>query len=377
MTKEQIKRTPHGVSNFLKILAYLKYVESASQKDLIRDVGWGRQILGWRELLPYEKQVALIVSGSVRPKIDMLSEFEKLSLETCHPAWFVKRLVTIFGRKVALRMLQRNFRSVASYVRINSLKVSDEAEKDRIAKGLSGSRIEGAKDVLRLEKPSNELLRSNLFSSGQTVIQDLASITAGLVASPKPGQTVIDVCAAPGNKTSHLAEQMQNEGEIYSIDISESRLSHWKAEIERTGCLIASPIRADASRIPLKQSANLVLVDPPCSNTGVFARNPAIKWKITAGRVNEYAQKQYSILQAASEHVTSNGTLAYCTCSVLPEENEHVLEAFLRRNPDFRLTHQSPFLGSPGLRGFDQCQRFYPHLHDCNGYFIAKLQRTA
>jgi 16S rRNA (cytosine967-C5)-methyltransferase len=119
-----------------------------------------------------------------------------------------------------------------------------------------------------------------------------------------------------------------------------------------------------------------VLVDPPCSNTGVLARNPSIKWEITQARVNDFAMTQYSILRAASKHVASNGTIVYCTCSILPEENEYVLEAFLRRQPDFKLIPQTPFLGSTGLRGFDLCQRFYPHMHDCSGFFIAKIQRS-
>ncbi len=92
--------------------------------------------------------------------------------------------------------------------------------------------------------------------------------------------------------------------------------------------------------------------------------------------VNEFALRQYAILQAASNYVKPNGTLVYCTCSILPEENEFVIEDFLRNSPEFRVVPQAPFLGSHGLRGFDLCQRFYPHIHECNGYFIAKMQRT-
>lgn len=147
-------------------------------------------------------------------------------------------------------------------------------------------------------------------------------------------------------------------------------------EMARCGCEIAAPIRADARRLPFKTEANVVLVDPPCSNSGVFARSPGGKWKLTPAGVNEFALRQYSILQAAADYVTWNAPLVYCTCSILPEENEFVIDSFLRRNPDFKLIPQTPFLGSHGLWGFDLCQRFYPHLHECNGYFIAKLKRT-
>jgi 16S rRNA (cytosine967-C5)-methyltransferase len=373
ISEDQIANAPHGVRSFLKIVAYLRYVDGARQSDLERQLGMARQILGWREIHPYERQIALIVAGIVAPTTDTLPEFERLSLETCHPAWFVERLVSVFGRSIGLQILRRNLQSMPTYVRLNSLRAIGDARKGEISRQLEGSRVEGIADVFCLGKKGRP---SRLLESGDVVIQDLASITAGGVASPKPGNSVLDICAAPGNKTTHLAAQMQNEGQICSIDTSGKRLSYWKREMARCGCRIASPIRADARRIPVKIRADVVLVDPPCSNTGVFARNPAGKWKLTPTRVNECALRQYSILQAASEHVTSNGALVYCTCSILPEENEYVIEAFLKKNPGFKVVPQTPFLGSPGLRGFEQCQRFYPHIHECNGYFIAKLQRT-
>jgi 16S rRNA (cytosine967-C5)-methyltransferase len=258
-----------------------------------------------------------------------------------------------------------------AYIRLNSLKpVTQTAE---ITAELEGLRVEGVDGVFRLGMKGQP---SRLIKSGGVVVQDLASITAGLVASPKPGQIVIDICAAPGNKTTHAAAQMQNRGEIYSVDLSGRRLVYWKKEMERCGCEIPRPIRADARRLPLKTSADVVIVDPPCSNSGVFARSPAGKWKLTPARVMEYGLRQYSIIQNASDYVNTSGTLVYCTCSILPEENELVIEEFLRKNPDFKVVRQMPFLGSVGLRGLDLCQRFYPHIHECNGYFIAKLQRT-
>jgi 16S rRNA C967 or C1407 C5-methylase (RsmB/RsmF family) len=368
--KDEIERAPHGIRSFLRIITYLKYVDKARQNDLERQVELARQILGWKELRAYEKQIGSIAAGGIKPN-GSLPEFERLSLETCHPVWFVERLVNVFGRSFALRILRRNLQTMPTYVRLNSLKVASQSGE--IAAELGGLRVEGADGVFCLGMKGQP---SRLVKSGALVVQDLASITAGFVATPKPGYIVVDICAAPGNKTTHLAAQMQNEGQIYSVDISGPRLSYWKREMVRCGCEIAMPIRADARRLPLKTEADIVLVDPPCSNSGVFARSPAGKWKLTPARVNEFALRQYAILQAASNYVKLNGTLVYCTCSILPEENEIVIEAFLRNNPEFRVVPQAPFLGSHGLRGFDLCQRFYPHIHECNGYFIAKLQRT-
>jgi 16S rRNA C967 or C1407 C5-methylase (RsmB/RsmF family) len=369
ISKDEIERTPHGIRSFLKIIAYLKHVDGTRQSVLERQVELARQILGWKEIRVYEERIALIVAGRRITK-DSLTEFERLSLETCHPVWFVERLVNVFGRSFALRILRRDLFTMPAYVRLNSLKPVCQAAE--IAAEFGGLKVEGVDDVFRLGMKGQP---SQLIKSGGVVVQDLASITAGLVASPKPGQIVIDLCAAPGNKTTHAAAQMQNRGQIYSVDVSARRLAYWKKEMERCGCEIARPIRADARRLPLKTSADVVIVDPPCSNSGVFARSPAGKWKLTPTRVREYGLRQYSIIQNASDYVSPSGTLVYCTCSILPEENECVIEEFLSKNPDFKVARQTPFLGSIGLRGFDLCQRFYPHIHECNGYFIAKLQR--
>jgi 16S rRNA (cytosine967-C5)-methyltransferase len=370
VSNEQIARVPHGIRSFLRIIAYLKYVQGARQNDLERQVGLARQILGWKDLRSYETQLAIIVAGGA-VRHHALPEFIGLSLETCHPPWFVERIVNVFGRSFGLRILQRNLEPMLSYFRLNSLKSVDEARAGLMS-GEVGDLVNGVDGVFRSDKKGRP---SRLVESGAVVVQDLASITAGLVASPKPGDIVLDICAAPGNKTTHLAAQMQNRGQIYSVDISSRRLSYWMREMARCSCEIAAPIRADARRLPFKTEANVVLVDPPCSNSGVFARSPGGKWKLTPAGVNEFALRQYSILQAAADYVTWNAPLVYCTCSILPEENEFVIDSFLRRNPDFKLIPQTPFLGSHGLWGFDLCQRFYPHLHECNGYFIAKLKR--
>jgi len=375
LNPKQLQRTPHGVTSFLRILAYLTYITRARESELERNVKWARQVLSWKELHPYEKSIALIASGTLRTNGQELTEIEQLAFDTCHPSWLVERLVAVFGRGFALQLLQRNLRPLATYIRTNPPRV-DIAKPYALPAHIRYSPIPQLAGVWRLDGPAEGLVRSKAWSEGEVVIQDLASITTSLVASPNPGEKVLDLCAAPGNKTSHLASIMRNKGEIYSIDTSQKRLTHWRREMERTSCSIATPICADARSIPISIEADLVLVDPPCSNTGVLAKNPSIKWRITPARVSELVNRQYAILHEASKHARSGGSLVYCTCSILPEENEEVIETFLSRNPEFKIVRQTPILGSPGIRGFDKCQRFYPNLHDCNGYFIAKLKKA-
>jgi len=366
-----LEEAPHGIRSLFRIAAYLKLIESRSLTDLERVVGWARQIIGWREIRPYEEGLARLVSSNLTPTANSLPEWDRVAVETCHPAWYAQRVTQVFGRNTGLKILQRDLAPVLTFARINTLKAENsEPGVERI----HASRISGLSEVLVFDKgPNPELAES--ASTGGIVIQDLGSIVAGLVASPKPGQTVLDLCASPGNKTSHLAAQMNNEGQIASIEISATRSIQWRKEIARTGCTIATLIRADAANPPTKPQVDVALVDPPCSNSGVFARNPASKWRVTNGRVNQLIRSQTQILQAASERLLEGGTLTYCTCSILPEEDELVIQAFLRKNAEFSLTPQLPYIGSPGLRGLTDCQRFYPHLHNCNGYFIAKMRK--
>ena len=370
--EEKTKQAPHGIRSLLKIIAYSKYVDAKPAKQLEIIVAWARQIFGWKDLQPYEEHIARLVSSRPHYNSRDLPELERVAVETCHPAWYVERLTKIFGRSLALKILIRNLRPVATFARVNPIRSNDEG---LVAKQLNAVKVNGVGNAYLLER-SSQAARAKLSASGEIVIQDLASIVAGLVASPRAGQSVLDVCASPGNKTTHLAAQMGNQGEIYSIELSADRILHWKQEVARSGCSIASPIMADASSPPIKSQVDVAMVDPPCSNTGVFARDPVSKWRVTLGRIVELSLRQSAILQATSEHIRSGGTLVYCTCSILPEENEFIVETFLKKNPEFKLVPQTPFIGSPGLRGLTKCQRFYSHVHDCNGYFISKMERA-
>jgi 16S rRNA (cytosine967-C5)-methyltransferase len=365
---------PHGLGSFLKILAFLKWVDSADEKVLRRTVFAARQILGWKELHAYEDAISRIVSAPQISYQQADDEYQRIALATCNPEWLLKKLEVSFGRTFALRVLQRNMTGLSTYVRLNPLMNANSSDLADQLQKLGSSKMDFG-EVWKLSGASQLNQLSRHISNGEIVVQDLASIVASLIASPKPGDTVLDVCAAPGNKTTHLAALMENNGRIYSLDISAKRLKHWKQEVKQKGVKIATPTLGDAANIPFNCDADIVLLDPPCSNTGVFARNPLLKWKASESKIRLYVKRQRAILREGSNRVRSNGVMIYCTCSILPEENESLIEEFLEKNPEFELENQSPFIGEPGLRGLGKCQRFYPHIHDCNGYFIARLRR--
>jgi len=198
------------------------------------------------------------------------------------------------------------------------------------------------------------------------------------VANPQSGMTVLDVCAAPGAKTTYLAQLMENKGTIHSIDYSKRRMKVWKRETERMGVKIAASIIADARKpLPVKVLADLVILDPPCTSTGAFGKIPSAKWRLTKKSVIGMAKLQWEMLNQCAECVKDEGFLVYSTCSVTLEENEMLIERFLKWHPEFKFAETLPRIGVSGLRGQNRCQRLYPHLHECNGFFVAKLLKES
>jgi 16S rRNA C967 or C1407 C5-methylase (RsmB/RsmF family) len=187
---------------------------------------------------------------------------------------------------------------------------------------------------------------------------------------------VLDLCAAPGAKTTYLAQLMENRGTLISADYSKRRIQVWKRETERMGASIAQPVVADARKsLPLNVSADLVILDPPCTSTGTFGKTPGAKWRLTKRSMLGMAKIQAEMMEQCAEYVKDGGFLVYSTCSITVEENEMVIEGFLRLHPEFQLVEAKPRIGLPGLRGLTMCQRLYPHIHECNGFFVAKLKK--
>ncbi len=303
---------------------------------------------------------------------DGLSERDKVALRTHHPTWWVEYCYRLFGRGEAVRLLGSPPRP--RYVRINSLRNRGRVSVPFAARRFLGllSPVDGIPGAFVM--PGSPSALSPFFENGLFQVQDLASYLAVKAAEPVPGETVLDLCGAPGGKTAALAQLMRNKGRIVSVDYSRSRMRTWISETVRLGVKVASPVVGDASRLGMKGNFDLVLVDPPCSGTGILDRNPRMKWHLTPMRVERFAQLQSRILEEAVRLTGSLGRILYCTCSLTIEENEDVVSSFLSNHPGFETRPVLKDYGSPGLRGMSDCRRFYPHKDRMAGYFIARLE---
>lgn len=367
----------HGMRSFLRLFCYWAKFHGASDDDLARILRAARSVLGWRALHPIEPVFGRILALDLREATARLSSDDALALNLFHPAWFLSTCTFLLGRSAALKLMRRNLGRASSYIRVNTLRGNEGTCLREIEKaGIEMKPVEHLPLTFKVLSSKRPIVRTEPYRRGRIVVQDKGSILASMVAAPRPGDSVLDLCAAPGAKTTHLAQLMQNRGAIYSIDKSSARMSLWRQEVSRLGVEIAHPLLADATKpLPTKVEADVVVLDPPCSNTGTFWKSPGTKWVVTAERVRQLAETQWAMLENASRFVSQGGTLLYSTCTILAEENEQIVNRFLRVNPDFEAVDSSPRIGLPGLYGSDKSQRLYPHIHDCNGHFLSKMRR--
>lgn len=369
-----------GPQAFLRLFTYEVKFENGNAEKAALIARTGRSILGWRELNEVEEALGKILNTQIDDIVKKASDDEeRVALQTYNPTWFVRYCFRMLGRSEALRFLASATEPSFTYLRLNMLKTSENDVLKKLEdEGVTVEKEPRLKHTFRVVKSQKPLTRTLSFREGLFFIQDKASCLAAEVANPKASMTVLDVCAAPGAKTTYMAQLMKNRGNIYSIDYSRRRMNVWKKETRRMGVKIATPIVADACNpLPLRLKADLVVLDPPCTSTGAFSKMPSAKWRLTKRSVAHMAEVQWNMLNNCAEHVKESGFLVYSTCSVTLEENELLIEKFLKWHSDFALTKTSPRIGLSGFRGQRQCQRLFPHLHHCNGFFIAKLVRQA
>jgi 16S rRNA (cytosine967-C5)-methyltransferase len=371
-----------GVQAFLRLYVYQTRVTKNWAKIDLKEAEniakLGRAILSWETLRDVEPILGFLLTRKIEPILESAKDEEKVALQTFHPTWFVKYCFDLFGRAEAVAFLEGNMKPPETCIRLSTLRASQEEIVQKLeAEGVKLEKVEPLKYTYRLVSAKSPLNRIDTYRLGFFYIQDKASCFAAEAADPKPDMTVLDVCAAPGAKTTYLAQLMQNKGSIYSFDYSKRRMKTWRQEVGRMWVNIAEPIIADArSPLPLQVEADVVILDPPCTSTGVFAKLPAAKWRLSPKSIEKMVDIQWQMINNCAEKVKSGGFLAYSTCSVTVEENEMIIERFLASHPEFTLSEIIPKMGLPGLRGLEKCQRLYPHIHHCNGFFTAKLQKT-
>ncbi|HOQ37299.1 MAG TPA: 16S rRNA (cytosine(967)-C(5))-methyltransferase RsmB [Acetivibrio sp.] len=304
-----------------------------------------------------------------------------LSVKYSHPQWMVEEWLKRFGEEFTEELLKANNSIPLFTVRVNTLKISKDSLAEILEK--DGFEIENGKyleEALIIKNPVS-VQKMEAFKKGYFQVQDESSMLVAKVLDPKPGETVLDVCSAPGGKSTHIAQLMNNKGTVISRDIHEHKIKLIDEAKKRLGLDIIKTEVFDAVTLDdgLIEKADRVLVDAPCTGLGIIRRKPDIKWSRNSGDKKEITELQERILSTASKYVKKGGVLVYSTCTVEPEENEETVERFIKNNGDFYLEDITPLVPKTLkkeslIKGYLQ---LYPNIDGVDGFFISRMVRRS
>jgi 16S rRNA (cytosine967-C5)-methyltransferase len=297
-----------------------------------------------------------------------------LSTYYSHPSWMVKRWLNRLGRQSTEALLLANNERPFITLRVNTLKISIEEFKNQLASVNLKYLKTNQPDFLKLTHLSN-ITHWKCFADGFFTVQDESTAYSVLLLDAQPGMRILDLCAAPGGKSSFIASIINNKGEIIALDRFESRLKNLKLNVDRLGVTCVKTKEIDALEYQDENLFDRVIVDVPCSGLGTLSKKPDIKWKKELLDIHQINVLQQSLLEKASKMVKPGGVIVYSTCSIEQEENYGIVNKFLQANSNFKL---EPANGkfSPDLIDENGCIQTFPHLHKMDGAFAAKIIRT-
>jgi 16S rRNA (cytosine967-C5)-methyltransferase len=373
------------------VLRRLRYLSTVTANDENDPDDARKLILAW----------LLRVQGkSLRELDDILSEQQKewavaiksksteslpLAVQADVRDWLWDKLVKQYGEATALTICRSMFDQASLDLRVNTIKATRE---EVLAKMLAENTV---KDNVIEPTPYSpigirmgaklNISRHVLFTEGKIEVQDEGSQLLSYLVAPKRGQMVADFCAGAGGKTLALGALMKNTGRLYAFDVSEKRLNNLGQRLKRSGLsnlhaqLISS--ESDPKLKRLNGKFDRVLVDAPCSGLGTLRRNPDLKWRQTEQDVQDLTAKQAQILARAAKLTKAGGRLIYATCSILNDENEAIVDAFLKAHTDFALIPANQVLAQQNIPlDTGDFLKLLPHLHQTDGFFAAVFEKN-
>lgn len=291
-----------------------------------------------------------------------------------HPGWLAEMWWRQLGPEQAKALMIADNEPAENALRVNALLADPAKVADRLDAQRAGAELLGIElpEAIVLTKPI-DLRSSPLWQEGAVLAQSRAAMLVAHVLDPQPGERVLDLCAAPGGKSTHIAALMKGEGKVVAVELHEGRARQLRETVQRMRAKNVEVRVADAQRALAGESFDRVLVDAPCSGLGTLQGNPDLRWRASEQRIGELAALQCKILGAAAQSVRPGGTLVYSTCTISHAENEHQIERFLDAHPSFVAEPASPasvVAPSPFLITLPDRDR-------TAGFFIAKLRRES
>ena len=279
------------------------------------------------------------------------------------------------GEEATIKLCQAFNRRPRLSCRINRLKIDPPGLEETLRREKVKFRQGRYLQEFYYIESKVDLNRFAPLRKGWVYFQDESAGLPVRLLDPQPGEQIVDLCAAPGGKSTFMAERMTNQGVVLAVDVSEAKLKTVQENCLRLGLHSVVPCCADA-RDFFCRPADRVLVDAPCSALGTLGRNSDARWRKQKEDVYRLQKLQIEILLNAAVLVKEGGVLVYSTCTLMPEENEGVIETFLRERKDFKLVEPSRYV-DPGVVDPDGMVRTFPHLHQLDGSFACRLEKTS
>jgi 16S rRNA (cytosine967-C5)-methyltransferase len=303
---------------------------------------------------------------------------QRLGVLYSYPDWIVQVWYDQLGMEQTEQLCQYCNQSPRIDLRINPLCSDRAAVQAQLAQvGVVSHPLPHLPQALRLQGKTGFIPQLPGFQTGAWTVQEASAQLVTHVLNPQPGTVALDVCAAPGGKTTHMAELMQNQGQIWACDRTSSRLRKLQQNLHRLGISTVQTWIGDSRQLPDHiPLADRVLVDAPCSGLGTLHRHPDARWRQTPEKVAELSTLQLAILQTSAQWVKPRGHLIYATCTLHPQENETVLHQFLANNPAWHVQPIPTALASLSPNPDQGVIKLWPHQWKMDGFFIALLAKS-
>ncbi|HTL88415.1 MAG TPA: 16S rRNA (cytosine(967)-C(5))-methyltransferase [Leptolyngbya sp.] len=356
-------------------LRYLDHIPASAAVDTSVELAKQNKLAGLTGVVngilrQYLRSQAILKADPLQLPEDAIA---RIGILHSYPDWIVQTWWDQFGTENTEKLCEWMNRSPQIDLRINTLKTNiDQVESAMKAQNISVDRIPNVPNALRLASSSGAIQNLPGYTEGWWIVQDSSAQLVSYLVDPQPGETIADACAAPGGKAMHLAELMQDQGTVWAIDKTASRLKKLQQNLDRLSLSSIQILTADSRNVPqLKGQCDRVLVDAPCSGLGTLNRHADARWRQTPQSAIELAQLQQDILTEAAYWVKPQGVLVYSTCTLNPVENEAVIETFLNHHANWSI---EPFLPLADFANSKGWIKVLPYCHNMDGFFMVKLK---
>jgi len=389
-----IQSTSIGVVRYLNTINFvlIQMIKQNKEKNISRsDMNRLRLALfvgNWQKI-PFQNLIPIIkikehlriladaLQFDLHKRVKSMNHYSRNSLLHSHPSFLVESLSEKLGRKETITLLRKNNTQAKSYLRVNQrIKNPDEILSNLKKKGIVLIKDNDIPFLYVIQDGLMAVIKSDYFTKGEIFIQDKASVFAVKTLDPKPGDIILDACAAPGMKTQLIWELMKGKGHLIASDVNYNRLRGAQQRVKSIGYQNIEWLNSDSSMTSILK-ANKIMIDAPCTSTGIIQSHPSYKWLLNKKWLFSLMTIQNKILDGIiSRYSEKPGTeIVYATCSFLPHEGENQIDSILERY-DIELL-DGPKQGSPGYANYNCTQkvrRFFPYIHGTNGFFIAHFR---